>query len=365
VTGVAALLVSQSAAAAVGWVVGEVPDWNQPYTYVAPPFGPGPDPTPAAAGDLYDAWCAPTSASNLFGHWEDVKGKPIADGVLWTFPPPPVHPWPDGPTWHDNNADDTRPPPGPNPAIRTDGGWYMDTNHTGASARGNAGPPHIGTFLKDIHAGIQGLLDKVLTGFTTGIRAGTFALGLDSSGIPATPHPDDLSAFAEIKAEIDANRTILVAWKHWTVALQGSPPLAPVVGATDESQFGGDYFVFGASGPDPWGNNEEWETNEDPALNLGHVTTAVGYIEAGSPEDPLILGVPTNWVIVHDNAPVFPPRNVIVPLGPAEYAGVWDANINVNFEAQIPALGAGGVAALAGLFGAVVVAALVRRRGVA
>jgi len=240
----------------------------------------------------------------------------------------------------------------------------MDTNFTGASARGNVALPHIGTFLKDIHAGIQDLLDMVITGFTTGIRAGTFALGLDSSGSPATPHPDDLAAFAEIKAEIDANRTILVAWKHWALALHGAPTLAPVPGATDESQFGGDYFVFGASGPDPWGNDEEWETDPDPKRNLGHVTTAVGYIEAGSPEDPLILGVATNWLIVHDNVPVFPPRNVIVPLGPAEYAGVWDANINVNFVSQIPALGTGGVAAVAVVLAAGAVAALARRRGV-
>ncbi|MBW2290029.1 MAG: hypothetical protein JRG90_19710, partial [Deltaproteobacteria bacterium] len=95
------------------------------------------------------------------------------------------------------------------------------------------------------------------------------ALGLDSSGSPATPHPDDLAAFAEIKTEIDANCTILVAWKHWAVALHGAPTLAPVAVATDESQFGGDYFVFGTSGPDPWGNDEEWETNLDRRRGRG------------------------------------------------------------------------------------------------
>jgi hypothetical protein len=110
------------------------------------------------------------------------------------------------------------------------------------------------------------------------------------------------------------------------------------MGAMDESQFGGDYYTFNAGPPpaDPWGNDEVWpEAPLDPQLNLGHTVTAVGYINAGDPDDPNAPGNPTDWVIVHDNVGGTA-RNVIVPLTATEYTAVWVANTNAQRVGDLP-----------------------------
>ncbi|MCH2186367.1 hypothetical protein MK280_10900, partial [Myxococcota bacterium] len=85
-----------------------------------------------------------------------------------------------------------------------------------------------------------------------------------------------------------------------------------------------------AVGDDPWDNGEIWSNEEEgPERSLGHTTLAVGFIQAGDPDDPFAANNPTDWVIVHDNVDATP-RNVIVPLSPAVYAsGVWVANTTV------------------------------------
>ncbi len=351
---------SSTAQAAAVFVSGEVPDWNQPYTYVGPPDGPGPNPT--AGADPFDAWCAPASASNLLGHWEDVRGVPVADGVAFSVPGAPI-PWPAPPIWHDWNLGDPRPAPGASPApMDADVGWYMDTNNSGSTMRANLA--HVGTYTKDIHVGLRDLIVQAAAGapgvgiWSTGTRGASFALGSESSGVLATAHPSAASAFAEIVTEINANRTVLVSWSHWNVGLQGT--LAALPGASDESQFGGDYYGFLAGPPpaDPWGNDEEWsEGGQDPKLTLGHVTTAVGYIAAGDPDDINAPQNPTDWVIVHDNA-AGTARNVIVPLTAIEYAANWVANTNANQQVAVavPLLTTTSRFALAALFIALAVA---------
>lgn len=325
------------------FVPGDVPDWNQPYQYHPLPAGPGPDPNPAGF-DPFDAWCTPTSASNLLGHWEDVYGFPVSDHL----PFPGSLPWPGPPLWHDWNLGDPRPAPGVAPVgIDGDLGWFMDTNNTGSTLRSNGF--HIGTFLKDTHVGLAELLVQAasLTSgvgtWTTGTRAPSFALGLDSSGATATAHPTAASAFAEIKGEIDAGRTILVTWSNWNIV---PGPLLPPSGV-GEASYGGAFHTFlgGPPSPDPWGNGEDWEVPGDPGLYLGHVTTAVGYIVAGDPDDPNAPGNPTDWVIVHDNA-VPTPRNVIVPLTASEYGTHWVGNTNANRVIPLPALGPFGLLVL-------------------
>jgi hypothetical protein len=325
-------LIATSASAGAIFVQGEVPDWNQPYTYVGPPFGPGPNPAPVP-GDPFDAWCGPVSAANVLGHWEDVRAVWVADGVPWMLPVPPAPPWPPGGApWHDYSLNDTRPAPGPNPAIATDAGWYMDTNNSGATARANAA--HVGTYTKDIHAGLQDLLGTLSHGFVTGTRARLYGLGTDSDGTPATSHPDEISAFEHIVREIDANRSAIVTWRHWTL-LPPSGSLAPNLAAGDESQFGGDYHDFDNPGSDTSGNDEVWEEDlGNPQQNLGHITTAVGYVRMGDPDDINAPGNPTNWVIVHDNHAATH-RNVIVPLMAPQYATDWDANTTVTHSLPV------------------------------
>lgn len=351
VVGWSVLLAASPALAAAQFVGGAVPDWDQPYLY-GPPIsvGPGPDPTPGVA-DPFDAWCAPTAAANLIGHWEDFHGEPVGDGMA--FPLTPAF----GVTsWHDFELDQGRPASGP-PGPLTDVGWYMDTSNSGDSTFGN--PPHLGTFVQDTHLGLANLLNAISSGWNTGTRGTTFGLGTESGGGPAVPHPDAVSAFAEAVQEIDADRTLLITWQHWNAIASGV-----LLGGDPTREF----FTFGGNpGTDPWGNDEDWDEPVDPKLTLGHVTTAVGYIQAGDPDDPgrdatgtMVGGpMPTDWVIVHDNVAATP-RDVIVPLTLLEYGSPWLANTNAIRTPQIPSMRP----ALA-LVLAVALAALVLRRGIA
>ncbi|MFQ5515652.1 MAG: hypothetical protein ACE5FG_14645 [Myxococcota bacterium] len=301
--------------AAPRFVPGFVPDWDQPYRYSPP--GPG---TPGS-GDPFDAWCAPTSAANAIGHLENVYGLLAGDGLVFPLSFPFAGPRP----WHDWSADAGRPPPGPAPAAVTDIGWYMDTNGGGEVAFAN--PPHVGTLDRDVHAGLQSFIDRVRPGFLASTRGKTLALRGRPPGpapfLAPHPHGDHASAIGAIFDEIEAGRTLLVTWRHWSISPLAFPPLPPALSTGDESRFGGSFYTFnpvGGSLPaDPWENDEYWEDGAEPGLGLGHVTTAVGYLAAGDPKNP---SPGTDWVIVHDNVSGTP-RNVLVPFTVSEFNDVW------------------------------------------
>jgi hypothetical protein len=126
---------------------------------------------------------------------------------------------------------------------------------------------------------------------------------------------------------------LIVSWRHWTLSASVGTP-SPNLAANDESQFGGSYHTFLTAGGDTSGNNEAWEENINPQLNLGHIVTAVGYIPAGDADDINAPGMPTDWVIVHDNFSATA-RNVIVPLTAVEYANDWDANTTVSHSLPV------------------------------
>jgi hypothetical protein len=296
---VACGLWASGALAGVIYVPGAIPDWNQPYKYNAP-GGPGPDPVPGGFSP-WDAWCAPTSAANLVGHWQDQYGAPVSDGFV--FPASPA--W-GAASWHDYDADANRPAPNnPAPPI-TDIGYYMDTNRLGMPLGNGA---HIGTFVKDIHAGLLTHLQSLQPGvWTTGTQGKAFAGGLASNGLPAVIQPNANAAFNEIVGEINAGRTLIVSWLHWNIAPAGP---APVNGA--------DFYDFQTSGSDPWSNDEIWN-GDDSGNGLGHAVTAVGYLLAN---DPLNPWPGTSWVVVRDNVPLTP-LNVAVPMN----WNVWVANTN-------------------------------------
>jgi hypothetical protein len=318
---------------------------NPTLAYVGPPAGPGPDPAPGVV-DPFNAWCGPTSASNLLGHWDDVYGVHVGDGIPFAMPCCPL-PWPGPRDWHDMNLGSLRPPPGPVPTPDSDVGWFMDTNNSGSTLRANGA--HVGTFTKDLHVGLAELLSDLavtrpaIGSWSTGTQGAGIALGTNPSGGAAMPHPDAASAFAEIKAEVAAGRTVIVTWTHWNITSTGM--LLSPVPSPDEAQFGGEYYTISTGSPgtaDPWGNDEAWpESVSDPLLNLGHIVTAVGYILAGDPDDINAATNPTNWVIVHDNIGATA-RNVIVPLTNAEYGAHWIANTNAVQLPGVPALGATG-----------------------
>jgi hypothetical protein len=335
--------------AAAKFVSGLVPDWNQPYRYVNP-NGPGPDPSGLLhAVNQWNDWCAPTSAANLAGYWADARGVPVADTTNF---PNSTMAWAAGPSWQDYLADGTinRPQPqaiaGPLPVPTTDIGWYMDSNrgvpydHAAGSFMGGwffGNVNHSGTYLKDIHAGLQNYLNcrYGLSGsvfWRTGTRGIAFAAGTDPSGVPAVVHPNELSGFAEVKSEIDTNRTLVLCFTHWNIS--ASPFTLAPVGTKTESALGGTYYTWGPTpGPNPTNAEDEVWNYYDDGSALGHAVTAVGYIPAGDPDDmgpQLGLG-PTDWVIVHDNWSTTP-RNVIIPYGspnvPANptWVATWVAN---------------------------------------
>ncbi|MGD0744975.1 MAG: hypothetical protein ABSA45_07455 [Verrucomicrobiota bacterium] len=325
--------------AAATFVNGLVPDWNQPYRYVNP-NGPGADPAPNIVNQWND-WCAPCSGANLAGHWADARGIPVADATSF---PNSTLPWA-APSWQDYLADGTvnRPlfPPGPLPAQTTDIGWYMNANlgvvydAGGGLSMGGfpfvpPDPPHSGTYLGDIHAGLQNYLNDRYSAagsifWKTGTRGKAFTAGTDPAGNPAGIHPNAASAFGEVMSEINSNRTLIISFKHWNIT-QTASNLPPVGSVSTESGYGGSYFKWSYT-PSPGPNNdenEEWDLGTNSEA-LGHAVTVVGYIPAGSTNDlgpQLGLG-PTDWVIVHDNW-ASTPRNVIIPF---DFANNWVANV--------------------------------------
>ena len=329
-----ALVVGAQSAEAAVYLPQFAPDWQQPYRYTLP-FGPGP--RPGTGKDPYDAWCAPTSAAGLLGYWEDARGVPLADGFPFSAGTAVV-PWPTPAIWHDRSLGDPRSAPGPVGAFGlTDLGWWMDTNNSGYSGWGN--PPHVGTYLKDVHLGLAEALNElaanipgVPTVWWIATQGAGLAFGTDTMGNPATPHASSGSAWSEVASEIKMGRPLLIHWSHWAIVPLG-PVLPPGSGTGAEAAYGGTFFDFGpppAVGDDPWDNGEVWSNEEEgPERSLGHTTLAVGFIQAGDPDDPFAANNPTDWVIVHDNVDGTP-RNVIVPLSPAVYAsGVWVANTTV------------------------------------
>jgi hypothetical protein len=338
-------IVSDSLAAAK-FVSGLVPDWNQPYRYMTP-NGPGPDPNRPnppnifAPADQWNAWCAPSSAANLAGHWTDVRGIPVADATA--FPNSTVN-WGAGPSWQDYLGDSNRPPPqaaaASLPSTTTDIGWYMDTN-LGIPWDNNLGvmggyffagdAPHPGTFLKNIDVGLQLFLNNrySLSGGTywrTGTRGVVYFAGVNAAGAPnVAPHPNEASAFAEVKAEINTNRTLILCFRHWSLNPTGFG--TPQTGTNTESALGYTNYTFATYTGGPNAEDEYWNLY-DNGNALGHAVTCVGYIPAGDPADrgPALGLGPTDWVIVHDNW-ASTPRNVCVPysIGGA-FNAIWVAN---------------------------------------
>jgi len=335
--------------AAAQFVRALAPDWNQPYRYVNP-NGPGPDPGPFAPNQWND-WCAPCSGANLAGYWTDVRGIPVADTA--SFPNSTVA-WAAGPSWQDYLADGTvnRPlfPAGALPAQTTDIGWYLNANYGIAYDAGGGkvmggyplgNPQHRGTYLKDIHVGLQLFLNSrySFSGsiyWKTGTRGSGFAAGTDPTGAPAVIHPNLASAFGEVMSEINTNRPLIVCFRHWNLLPTGQS-LAPVGPTNRESGYGGTYYTWGSTPTPPYTNAEDevW-TNLDNGLALGHAVTVVGYIPAGDPDDqgPALGLGPTDWVIVHDNW-FSTPRNVIVPYGYLTPLPAWVATWVANTTAEL------------------------------
>lgn len=288
------------------YVSGLVPDWNQPYAYPSAydPSGPGPDPNPGGVSP-WDAWCTPTSAAMLAGHWDDVHGVlPVAgDGIAeGNQQNPASRPggainWGVAPGWHDYTADGTagRPAAGMLPGggwnPTTDIGWYMNTDDRGDQGLLiNPGGAHVGTFVGNCAEG----LNNFFAGQQTPLAAQTTYLGLDIGG----------QTFAQIKltiqTEINANRTLLGHFRWWVnpqsgVIGGGAVPPWPA----NESQFNGTTqfgtysFTSGVpTNPSQIPGDEQFN-NYRGEEGLGHTVVIVAYTTDG-------LGA-MDGLVAHDN----------------------------------------------------------------
>ncbi len=175
-----------------GWITGSAPDWDQPYDYGPPAtVGPGGWPVPPAPAP-WAAWCAPTSASNLVGYWEDGRGIAISDGFVFGA----TANYGVGADWHDYNLDGSVNRLGKAAALPTapgppaDLGWYMDTNNGGTNLRGNGA--HAGTYIKDMADAVGDYLSVWGTGWMAKTEGQTgpippVAYTTDPINYPAAP----------------------------------------------------------------------------------------------------------------------------------------------------------------------------------
>lgn len=297
------------------YISGLSPNWEQPYDYPDPlPFdasGPGPDPNQANP-DPWDAWCTPTAAAMMMGHWADVKGDAntgdaSADGRHVPAAGYGGAAWP-AVSWHDYTADATAGRPGQvayPTGIQTGLGWYMNTNNFGCNNLiTNPGVAHVGTYVGNTHEGINNFLSD---------RGSSLAGSASTAYVnPAVGGIGFNQVITMIKGEIDANRTVLGHFKWWVNPQLGGPA-GP--GNGDGSENGeGDYESTGGYGDyvfDQYSSQipgDEEYNEADGEEGLGHTVCIVGYTADAA-------GALTH-LIAHDNWPVTV-RNVHVAVNGA------------------------------------------------
>ena len=211
----------------------QVPDWNQPNSYLG-------------AGAGYPDWCSPTAGGNLMGYWEDVIGL-VGLTDRQAFPASPAYPgtaltWEQG-LYHDGMIEM---------------GWWMDTgnwqtNPSGPNFPVNAG----GTGLVDI---LPGLLSYAQNGWTDddfGPNAGT---GIVKVAYPnAAGYTDTIRdgvMWSNYTGEIDAARPAELSFQYWVDTIAPGQPMT-IAG-------------FEAYPAETYG----WFTQMDP-----HSVVGVGYID--------------------------------------------------------------------------------------
>ncbi len=263
-----AAMVITTAALAVTWVPGAVPDWNQPYAYVPP----GGDPNPGVNTDPYDCWCSPTAAANLFGWWED---NPGVTGLNLTgltdrqaFPLSPAYAnnavapfWQQG-LWHDGTVEI---------------GWHMDTNQW-ASNPGPGGWANKGTGTQfgAIGLGAVAYAGAAWNDATTGLAkvSHPFSTRLYGWGAGVTA----ATVWADYIADIDGSIPLLVTFDCWVMV-------------ATEQDIGDNVYKYDFSGS-----------------GMAHTVTGVGYID---PTPGVMDG--GELFVVHDNWSTTK-TNVAVPL---------------------------------------------------
>ncbi len=311
------------------YVQGLAPNWDQPNDYPD-----SYDPTGPGGPSAWDAWCTPTAAAMMMGHWADVRGAPTTGDGCPEGNQAAVRPWCalnwGAAGWHDYTAQGsgTRPAPGgprPGVGLATDIGWYMNTNNLGdASLTVNPGVSHVGTYVGNAAEGLNNFLTD---------RGSPLAGRAATTYVSGTPTGCVLGL---LQGEIDASRTVLGHFKWWVDPSTGPPGPGQGDGSEDsEAEFGGSGgsgdYQFWPSNPYSGPHEEQWNGEEGPG-GLGHTVCVVGYTTGTS-------GSVTH-LIVHDNWPATV-RNVRVPvagtvlnafttLAPLPAILLWDNGAGTN-----------------------------------
>ncbi|MGA2670724.1 MAG: hypothetical protein ABSF21_04845 [Dehalococcoidia bacterium] len=252
-----------SANFALGVLIANVPDTNQPPTNTIP--------TPNRTN-----FCAPIAMANILEYWDDVANHANAQNVTAGLIPETVAEYL---------------------------GWFMDTNNAGSPDRTNAGFP--GTKDVDIVPGTLEFVRWDAAHNPPGITAPPFALpagklGYNWSVLTScdTNYTITLNLY---KNEINNGRPLVVSFDYWNPVF-GTNVTDPQSGQTI-SVFGWGTPTSSSHTPNP---EESWFTSD-----IGHAVTGVGYILNWDPDG--VGGLPqTDYVIVHDNWATTP-ENVAVP----------------------------------------------------
>jgi hypothetical protein len=249
---------------ALGVLIANVPDANQPPTQTLPATVP-------------TNFCAPMAVANIMEYWDDVANNASAQNVTAGLIPETVAEYL---------------------------GWFMDTNNMGRSTRFNPGFP--GTYNLDILPGIAEFARwdaanqfMVPPPLPPALPAGKLGYNW---GVIATSDTNYTNTLAFYKNEIDNGRPLVVAFDYWNPVSKASYP-DPETGETIDVFTWGDYVS--SSGPP---NPVEYWTYGD----IGHAVTGVGYILNWDPDGSGGPLPSANWTIVHDNWNTTP-ENVAIP----------------------------------------------------
>jgi hypothetical protein len=249
---------------ALGVLIANVPDTNQPPTNTLPT----PNPT---------NFCAPIAMSNILEYWDDVANHANAQNVTAGLIPETVAEYL---------------------------GWFMDTNNAGSAARANPGLP--GTYDVDIAPGTLDFVrwDANYTPPPPGtppfaLPAGKLGYNWSVLKVCDISYNNTLNLY---KIEINSGRPLVVSFDFWNPVDKGINYTDPQTGETINVFVWGDSISHSLPG-----NPDETWTSYD----IGHAVTGVGYILNWDPDGAGPI-TSADWVIVHDNWATTP-ENVAIP----------------------------------------------------
>jgi len=248
---------------ALGTLIADVPDTNQP-------------PTKTIPSTVWTThYCAPMAMVNILGYWDAVMGHSNAEN-LTAF----------------------QPPPNPLNTVAEYLGYFMDTNNSGSPARVNPRMGPCGTYDVDIGLGTVEFVRWDLANLYPPAPPPVLPPG--KLGYDWTVTPDMVSGLPFYTAEIDAGRPLVTCFSYWN-------PQPVGINYTDpETEEVIHVFKWGDDVPCSYDPEECWDDD------IGHAVTGVGYILDWDPDGSSGPLPQDDYVIVHDNWPTTP-MNVAIP----------------------------------------------------